>query len=203
MELGIVIILSAVIMADSQRMNQEIYNDLKIKNVTNVPHISLFQGRFPEKNQAQLEQAVAAIAHETAPFKIEMENNLIKASENIFWLTKSNDSLIKLHQKILAEIPRYTDGLLMQQVIDMPPSSLTAQQKQKIKKYGIYWVEENFLPHITIFYSSYDHPKIPAVLAQVKPSLQNAEFTVTKIAIARLGYVGNVESILQEYRLAF
>lgn len=200
-ELGIIVLPSSAVSANSKQMNKAINNDLKIENTYNIPHISLFQGRFPDKNQLQLENTVSEIAQKTLPFNIEMESALQNLSGNIFWMAKLNPELNALHKQILAELPRYTDGLLMQQIMDIPPNRLTTQQALNIKKYGVIWVGENFEPHITIFYKSGSNAQISTILAHVRPS-PKMQFIARKIAIARLGYAGNVVQILKEYQLS-
>lgn len=200
-ELGIILIPSSTISADSYRMNQKFNKNLKTVNIENIPHISLFQGRFPDKNKTLLEESVTDIARRTLPFKIEMEENLKDTKENIFWMVKPNPQIVALHKQILAALPRYTDGLLMQQVIDIPSNSLTSEQTLKIKKYGIFWVDENFFPHITIFYNSNDNTAVSTLLTHIKPAKVASQFVVSKIAIARLGYAGNVVEILREFDL--
>ncbi len=113
------------------------------------PHITLFQGRFPEEKIGNVLQIVENLS---IPVEVKLLPELIqRPNGNLFWLVKKTDVLQDLHRQLLVEVQPLTDGQYLQQAQDVLNDPNTEEEmKERIRKYGNALTAESFLPHVTL-----------------------------------------------------
>ncbi len=165
-------------------------------DATHLPHITLFQGSFPEDPQGTLQSLLNEL--ENKSLVLEMEDHLfVNTNGNIFWNVQITPELQKLHEEILALCKPTTKWYLMKQRIDRLTnvlSDLTEEAKTNVLKNGFAASGNLFLPHITLgkLVSRDDDAQLLDIV------LPKMSFTASQIIGGPLGYHGNIESIACE-----
>jgi len=204
-EVGIIILPSTKVAQETQKLTAEISKELKERishqplSYKNIPHISLYQGKIERKNLSAVQKRLKQIAADTQPFSIQLQHTLSNAGDSIYWNANLDKNLEQLHNRVVDEFSLFTKGLRMRQVEDMPENALNVSQKNKLEKYGIFWIKESFTPHLTIFYNAKAYPALYSIVRQVRPDTSATGFEIKNLAVAELGYEGNVEKILAVY----
>lgn len=201
-EYGIVLLLPKQYQSQAQKMTNEIAHQSKgAATFTNQYHISLFQGRFainkvPEL-VADLKKQNFKKLRVTLGDKVEPRNNLY-----INWMPKPNDDLNELHKKIVKIANPYRLGVLARFMERY--GELDAKGRNQVVEYGMSGVMEDYQPHVTLFYFQNKNFRSTEIASKIKLPDDGHQINccdATKIAIAELGFNGNIEKILQEIDL--
>lgn len=100
---------------------------------------------------------------------------------------------------MLARVAPLRRGSL-RQIAALKKEDLSEVEQEKLARYGLYAVEEFFMPHITLTYELSNqvltHPGFQKELAALAIPEYARHFTADTLAIAELDYYGNVKEIL-------
>ena len=84
----------------------------------NVPHISLFQGRFFKNVIESVIEQVDNITKRYKGIDITFSKTLLfRKNGNVFWNVEHNAELLRIHQELCLHLFPLTKGLLMEQFI--------------------------------------------------------------------------------------
>lgn len=156
-----------------------------------LPHITLYQAEFPEKNIEKIKLTIKDICKKNFSFKI----NLLGFSnfeKFIFWNIKSG-LINKLHQQVVGKLNPLRQGLIMNNLLSVNKNLYTGV-KEDIKKYGSLLIGKNYLPHLTITCLR-NKSYIKKALQELKNN-NSLVFTVNKIHIGLLDKFGTVRKII-------
>lgn len=165
-------------------------------DVTHLPHITLFQGSFPEDPQGTLQALLNEL--ENTPLALEMQDHLfINTNGNVFWNVEITSQLQKLHEEILTLCKPITKGYLMKQRVDRLTatlSDLSEEAKSNVLQNGFAASGNLFLPHLTLW--KLVHQSDASKIKEI--SIPKMSFTASQIIGGPLGYHGNIEKIACE-----
>lgn len=153
-DLGVAIGLEGEALGESYRLAGIIAEKVSTEFVlgdTAVPHITLFQGRFPLSTLNAINSLFKELSLEDFS-ELSMEEKLfIRPNGNIFWNVKPDESLAGFYLFLTDSMMPLTDGLVMEQfqkILNDPNAS--DNDKEYIRKYGTVLSGNRFLPHVTI-----------------------------------------------------
>lgn len=162
-------------------------------DATHLPHITLFQGSFPEDPQNTLQWLLDEVKN--TPLVLEMEDRLfVNTNGNIFWNVKITPELQQLHEEILSLCKPTTKWYLMKQRVERLTnvlSDLSEEAKTNVLKNGFAASGNLFMPHLTL--GKLVNRDDDAQLKDI--ALPKMSFTASQIIGGPLGYHGNIESI--------
>ena len=203
-EIGIVLLPDDDVRLASETLSKQIYDELdaidfSIAKVANQPHISLFQMNMDESFLPALHKALATITLECPKMSLELEPYLRNTYENIFWdvAKDTNDySILEgVFQTVVDKVANLRHPNLMRQLRNI---ELSKDDLALIERYGVnFGVPGRFNPHITICYDSGQSKQIDGVVNKI--AIPQKKLTCNQLAIARLGFSGNVEEILASF----
>ncbi len=195
-EYGIVLLLPDEYALEAQKMNREIFMQIpEIENLPNVFHVTVFQGRFAESDVYALYKKLKNQKFKSVRITLTPE---IKTAEGryINWQVQKNYELTNLHNKVVKIANPYRYGMLFRYAVSY--EDLSEKQRSQVDKYGMAGVFEEYDPHVTLFYFSEKNPEIDELAEKITPPtiVPLSKTYKASLAIAELGYSGNIEKIL-------
>ena len=165
----------------------------------NIPHISLYQMNVSLINLMEVERILSALTlGGLVGAEFSMDQHAGWEGDNIFWRVRSmrKNTYIKIFQSHVVDqlkpLRHQNSPLQLQNRIPY----LKTNQRKDVEEYGVYWgLPHNFDPHVTLVYkSSLLSDRVKTILKTF--SFPILSFEIGSIALAKLGYYGNVETIL-------
>lgn len=186
----------------SQIVKQSPYDTAGIITKENIPHLSLFQMDVDDKNLPKVFNKAKDTVRKSSLTKISlsMHNTLSFAEENLFWYPNQQaDFMSSFHSVLVDSVKDYRSSSLLQQ-IPQDISSLSLNQQQLIKTYGVYWgcPGSSFNPHFTI---AYNLPESMWNFSDLQLSGLSQNITLNRLTIGQIGFYGNVVKIYNEIEL--
>ena len=117
---------------------------------SNYPHISFFQFKTTDK---KLLSYLENFIQELSISNMFLTNGIKLVEDNIF-LDIHDDSTLQTASDKLAEL-YFTHCKHKMPLSQINFMQLEETQLNLVKKYGIYWIKENFRPHVTLAYENY------------------------------------------------
>lgn len=112
------------------------------------PHITLYQARYPVKNQEELMKRIERLVEKFHPFTVNMKG----FSEHwgfIFADVEVSPQLRTIHDGVVDSLNELREGEIASTVKAL--TDLTKEQKNAVDKYGYIYAKDTFtVPHITI-----------------------------------------------------
>jgi 2'-5' RNA ligase len=199
-EYGILLLLPEEYFSEAQKMNEEIAAQSRIvENLPNIFHITLFQGRFGENKIEDLYQELKN--QNFRKVKIITKSKITTTDGRyINWVVKKNDEIKDLHRQVLEIANPYHQGTLVLYIDSY--ASLNQKQQKQVESYGMAGVLDEYNPHVTLFYFTQKNSDIDIIAGKISPPrFMWKNFTATQMAIAELGYDGNIKQILYKIDL--
>jgi 2'-5' RNA ligase len=195
-EYGIVLIVPEEYYTKALKMNHEIAMQVpEIENTPNVFHVTLFHARLAEDEVFDLYKKLKK--QNFKKVKIEPEP-IIKSVEGqyIIWQVKKTNELKNLHKQVVKIANNYRHGMVFRYAVSY--DELSEQQRQKVDKYGVIEVLDEYNPHVTLFYFPQKNPDVEEIADKISPPDITREIKGLKgsMAIVELGYEGNAERVL-------
>jgi len=126
----------------------EIIKYIPFLEKNNYPHISLFQFRCDDK---KFLSSIKEYLKKVLVSKEFLTGDISLVEENVF-LNIVDDSTLKYASDQLAEF--YSENCYCKEPLSQINfTELNSEQTELVNKYGIYWVKQNFHPHITLSYN--------------------------------------------------
>jgi 2'-5' RNA ligase len=200
-EYGIALTLEGNCIEIAERMNYRISQNFANSSVIkNTWHVTLYQAVFKDADVAVIKHQIQSLKQ--GKLKLVFSDFYVgKNNRSAMWRVKNIPELQNLHKKIVDIASKY----YIQPVghVQRDYTSLSKTQKQKVDKYGMSSILEEYDPHMTLFYAYSDKPELKKVLEGINlPKAEaNNSCKANKIVIAKLGGDGNVIEIVQSVDL--
>lgn len=198
--------LNIVYLPDEQTRNKAIELSQKVASKLStefilgqgaIPHITIYQAEFPNKNITKVKEAIKEFASQTAPFGIEMGPFWINAVRNfVWWNCIKTNQLSKIHWGLMKKINPLREGLVPD---SLKAYKVTEQDKMEIENYGALFMGKRYTPHLTV--SGLKNPSEEKEAFEVLGMEEHSTFIVDKISLGYLGRFGTVTGIIEEFPL--
>jgi len=164
-----------------------------------IPHITLFQGLFPEKNIDNLAQAISDIAGNTRGFKLKFKD-LVNFKSSVWAEFIKNPEVSNLHARVVEDIQPLREGLVEPQFESTHPvyQSLTVTRRKMVDEYGYPHLFEMFEPHISLM-KLVDREMVFIILDRINWRIK--ELAITKLAIYDSGEEATAKGLIREFNL--
>ncbi len=161
--------------------------------------MTLFQGRFEDKNIAIIKNLISEI--DFSGLKSQKLINISRWGEWIFLNFKKGQNLIKTHSKIVARLLPFRRG----KAIDfLNKEYMTKAQIESFESTGYQFSGKEFMPHITIFsipnYKEFDDLNLDVINAKLKKCM-NQNLGFEKAVIYTTGPGGSCKNTIFERKL--
>ena len=144
------------------------------------PHITLYQARYPVKNQEELMKRIERFVEKSHPFTVTMTG----FSEHwgfIFADVEVSPQLRTIHDSVVDSLNELREGEIASTVKGL--TDLTKEQKDAVDKYGYIYAKDTFtVPHITL--TRLKDPKQKDAALRSLEALSPFSFVARTIAIA-------------------
>lgn len=164
------------------------------------PHISLWLGYIPTKNESALINEVQNIASALDPIQLELGELDIVSNGKDYYIKQNinrTKQLVDLHYLFLERLNQYREGYIEPKYLDKDKqNSMSSIMIDNINKYGTRFVAELFEPHISISYVDKMRASVDDIKNQI-PRL-TAQQESTKIIVFKQKQSGKSINILAE-----
>ena len=144
------------------------------------PHITLYQARYPIKNQEELMKRIERFVKNSRPFTVTMKG----FSDHwgfIFADVEVSPQLRTIHDSVVDSLNELREGEIASTVKGL--TDLTKEQKDAVDKYGYIFAKDTFtVPHITL--TRLKDPKQKDAALRSLEALSPFSFVARTIAIA-------------------
>lgn len=129
--------------------SEKLHSHIPFLDKENIPHVSLFQFKCYDINFINIFNQFVKNIYVSATYKTE---KISIVEDNVF-LDIKDDSSLKCASQLIADF--YSENCKeIHPLSQINLSTLTSLQKSLVEKYGIYWIKQNFQPHVTLAYES-------------------------------------------------
>lgn len=164
------------------------------------PHISLWLGYIPTKNESLLIDKVQSIVHTLKPIQVELGDLDIVSNGKDYYIKQNvnkTNQLVDLHYLFLERLNQYRDGYIEPKYLDKDKQkNMSAIMLNNINKYGTRFVAELFEPHISISYVDKMRASADDIKAQIPELIAKQEST--KIIVFKQKESGKSINVLAE-----
>ena len=163
---------------------------------TLLPHITLYQARYPIKNQPKIEEKIKIVAESSTPFTVSM-TGFSGHWGFLFADVEVSNELRGLHDRIVDELNPLREGEIASTVKGL--TGLTKEQEEAVEKFGYIYAKDTFtVPHITI--TRLKNPdQIEQAIKSITPALFSFETRV--IALAQTGEHGTCPQPMRTFEI--
>jgi len=180
----------------SQNLSKNYRTSFILNKKDKLPHLSLYQSRYPKKAYNKILNSIENISKETRPFTI-FPNNFSTLGNYLFYDAIKQKDLINLHKKLVSKLNKLRKEILHPNVKQfLKEGSLTKSQAKNAIKYGNPLTMEGFIPHITI--TKFANPNKIKEAAKLIPK-EKLNFKVTELALAPIGKYGSCSKIIKRF----
>ncbi len=169
----------------------------QLDNDLHFPHISLYQGYYPERNVDELILRLLDITKEPENISVSMDGFSLSRGGFVWWNCINTPQLQTLHERILGQANPLREGLIAPNVRDMM-GSLSDDDKEMVERTGSVVNGELFKPHLTL-------TRLTRVVQTPLDCLQgydtNVAFLPTMLCVADMGQHGTISKIVEEIPL--
>ncbi|HEV2339743.1 MAG TPA: 2'-5' RNA ligase family protein [Patescibacteria group bacterium] len=197
-QLNIAIIPDTSIQEKAIVMSEQLMRTFATQFVLNtqnlIPHITISQARYPQKNIGKVIDIVRNEIAEMKPFPIHLDQCDLVLGEFVFWNARRLTNLVDFHQQIVQKTNSLREGLVIEHVAVM--QNLSPEDRKEREQYGALLIGSRYTPHITV-----TRLKQPTAIADIRKVLgenTQAEFAVSKIIVGYLGNHGTVTGVIEE-----
>lgn len=181
----------------SQGISKKIPSKIKLNTANEIPHITLYMSKYPEKNEELIIDKIAEIANKTKPFKIRLNQKSCHSTGTIFIDAEMSNELYSLHEKLVDSLNPLREGLFNEDTLSLP--GLTEETKESLRKFGMWAVKKAYVPHISV--GRIHDTKDCQVALNALPDKIDYEELVESIAFAEIGHDGTCKKIFNTFKL--
>lgn len=164
----------------SNDLSQKFHTYFVLDGINFNPHITLYQARYPVKNQDKIFKRIAIYVKTSKPFTVTMTG----FSEHwgfIFADVEVSPQLRTIHDGVVDSLNELREGEIASTVKAL--TDLTKEQKDAVDKYGYIFAKDTFtLPHITL--TRLKDPKQKDAALRSLEALSPFSFVARTLAIA-------------------
>lgn len=164
----------------SNDLSQKFNTYFALDGINFNPHITLYQARYPIKNQDEVIKRIGSFVDKANPFTVTMTG----FSEHwgfIFADVDVSPELRVLHDEVVDSLNDLREGEIASTVKGL--SGLTKEQEEAVLKYGYIYAKDTFtVPHITL--TRLKNPKQKDITLRSLETLNPFSFVARTLAIA-------------------
>ncbi|MBI4096237.1 MAG: 2'-5' RNA ligase family protein [Candidatus Levybacteria bacterium] len=198
--LNIAILPSDEVISQAIAMSKKIASEIESRFVLNlntlIPHITVYQARYPNKNMDKLRSVARSLSLERELFEIKLNAITVSHETFLFWNCRKNLILQNLQRKVVELANPLREGLVPDSLADV--CSLSEGDRYDVKHFGALLIGPRYQPHITITRLSKkeDAEKATKVLSGYK----KLSFKPKDLILGYLGEHGTVSGIVENFR---
>ncbi len=163
-----------------------------------LPHITVYQGYYPDRNLPQLKNGLLAFAAQQRFIEVSMRGFQIWGNTIVFWNCDRTPHLQTLHDGTLVIANPLREGLV-------PPNAailtgLSNEDKDNLAKTGGVLNGPKYHPHVTISKLKDPNHGLNALGVIEGMSPQTMSFTADRLYLSTLSDHGTVSAIIEEFK---
>lgn len=197
--LNIAIIPPENVTSQALAMSRKIAGEIGSRFVLNsnflIPHITVYQARYPIENMDKLKEITKNLSLEQEIFEIELNAITISHETFLFWNCEKSLILQNLQKKAVELANPLREGLIPASLSSV--TGLSEGDRYDVKHYGALLIGPRYRPHITItrLNKGEDAKKTIKVLGSSK----NILFKPKGLILGYLGEHGTVTGIIENF----
>lgn len=184
------------VVAMSKKINKEIGSKFVLNSKTLIPHITVYQAQYPNKNIEKLKNITRNLALEQELFKIELNAICVSYETFLFWECEKSPLLSSLQKEAVKLANPLREGLIPDQLTSMN-INLSKGDAYDIGHYGALLIGSRYKPHITITRLTTESDGEKAVKALA--SSQKLSFKPKALILGYLGEHGTATGIVEKF----
>lgn len=181
----------------SQDVGRKVASKINLNHENEIPHITLYMSKYPEKNVGLIINKLTKIANSTKPFKLKLNSKSCHATGTIFIDVEMSDELYTLHERLVNGLNSLREGLFNEDELTLP--GITEEKKRSLKEFGMWAVKQAYIPHVSVG-RIYDLKDCEIALGALSKEI-NYETLVKNIAFVERGHDGTCKKILKTFPL--
>ena len=195
-DIGIVLLIDEDLTIKSRQIASLISKQTRVSNIIgslNIPHITLYQGRFSKSCISTVKTNILQKASSIKePFWIITSSCNVSSMRNVFWNVQLNTMLSHMHNWAINCLQPFSEGDLMPQFKRLLANpNLDQSSKARIQNYGCLSVKDNYQPHITLCHLE-DNINFNNLVNINPPKVQSL---INFLALGELGEKGNLKKV--------
>lgn len=198
--LNIVILPSDEVAAKSIQMSEALTSrfssEFTLNNSTFRPHITIYQGYFPNKNLDLLRATIQKLSSQSQKFPVVMSDFWISPGRFVWWDAKKSLEIMDFHQKVMNAVNPLREGLVAPPALSQL-EELGERERQNVLKTGAIYHGDLYVPHITLTRLKSEKDREEAERALKEP--QAHEFEANQVLTASLGDHGTISTVVGKF----
>ena len=182
----------------SQKISEIVPSRIVLNRENQIPHLTLYMTKYPQKNIEAVIEKIAMIANETKPFNMVFNKKTCHSTGTIFIDPQISNSLFSLHTKLVDSLNPLREGLYNEDELNLPGRDEKA--KSSLINFGMWAVKEDFIPHVSVGRVADPDNEGPIALSAL-PEKINFETFVDSISFVERGLNGTCKKILETFKL--
>lgn len=200
-QINIAILPDEIVRDEAIRLSEVLKNFLDVHFVLNpknlMPHITISQARYPEKNLGNVIDVVRRQATSISPFDVQLLKFDLFFNQFIFWNAERTRDLVDFHQQIVDATNSLREGRVIEHVATM--TDLSPEDESDRTKYGALLIGPRYKPHVTL--TRLKQPASLGDVVRILGSEKPATFNIQKVIVGYLGNHGTVNGVIEEIPL--
>ncbi len=166
-----------------------------------VPHATIYQAQYPQKNLDSVKDALGNLAAGTKSFQVQIAEYEVHHTY-VWWNFAPNQYLSELHRLTLNKLNPLREGLFLPHLTPIGYATgekFTEDEAENVRKYGAVVVDKLFKPHITLARLKVEPST--KILYELLPKTETT-FQVSEICLGRMGDHGTVIEITDRFKFS-
>lgn len=198
--LNIAILPTDEISAQAIIMSNKIANEIGSKFTLNsnslIPHITVYQARYPSKNMDKVKNIARNLSLEQKLFEIKLDTITVSHGTFLFWNCKKSLTLQNLQKRAVELANPLREGLTPPSLSDV--TGLSRGDKYDVKHFGALLIGPRYEQHITITRLNKEDDAKKAI--KVLSGSKKFSFWPKGLILGYLGEHGTVTKIVENFR---
>lgn len=181
--------------AMSRQISDELGSRYLLSSNTTIPHITVYQAQYPDKNVGKLKSMVKEFTLEQGLFEIKLDAITVSYGTFLFWNCEKTRALQDLHEKAVMLANPLREGFIPSQLADR--TNLTFGDKYDIKTFGSLLIGSRYQPHITITRLNKETDGREAI--KILTESKKLSFNPKRLILGYLGEHGIVTGVIESF----
>ncbi len=179
----------------SKKVENEIESEFILDNRKVLPHITVYQAQYPNKNVELLKKLVQDLSQGES-FEVNLDVIEVSHETFLFWKCDTANVLRELQERAIKIANPLREGLIPAQFANV--AGLSEGDKYDIKTFGALLIGSRYEPHITItrLKRKEDAEKAMRILGSSK----KLSFKPKALILGYLGQHGTVTDVIESFR---
>lgn len=176
----------------SRKLKEGFQTELTLNGLNSLPHMTLYQARFPENALEAVSAYLREIARKTSPFEVSL-GGMSSFYRSVWWDVQPSSDITHLSKSIIYQLNPLREGLT---VGFWKGGKWNMSETFSIENYGSVVIGDSFRPHVTIT-TLRDQRDVRPALDSMRPKV--VKFVSESMHLALLGDMGRVTQVLEEF----